>query len=229
MKEIFEQLVAFEKEINLLTVALRLVLAALFGGIIGVERGRHGSQAGLRTHILVCLGGALTSLLGLYSAVILGYEGEPLRVAAQVVSGIGFLGAGMIIVKNDNMIVGLTTAAIMWTTAIIGISLGIGFYSGALIAVLICVFTAAFLTRLERKRKKSTNIYIEVDDLLRLEDIAIDIRNQLAPGSIVQVTAPRSGVSGHMGIVVITSGLKNFDEFKSAIKAHSGIHFIIKE
>lgn len=229
MKEFFEGLIAFEKEINLFTVALRLILAALFGGIIGVERGRHGSQAGLRTHILVCLGGALTSLLGLYSTAILGYDGEPLRVAAQVVSGIGFLGAGMIIVKNDNMIVGLTTAAIMWTTAIIGISLGIGFYSGALIAVLICVFTAAFLTRLERKRKKATHIYMEVDDLDRLEAIIERVKELIAAGSVVQTVVPRSGAVGHMGVVVVTSGLKNFDEFKSAVKKQHGVHFIIKE
>ena len=229
MKEFLENLVAFEKEINLFTVALRLALAALFGGIIGLERGRHGSSAGLRTHILVCLGGALTSLLGLYSTEILGYDGEPLRVAAQVVSGIGFLGAGMIIVKNDNMIVGLTTAAIMWATAIIGISLGIGFYSGALIAVLICIFTAAFLTRLERKRKKSTHVYIEVDDLRELEHINDTVKNSLAPGSIVQVIAPRSGVGGHRGIVIVTSGMKSFDEFKEKIKSLDGVLLMIKE
>ena len=229
MKEFLENLVAFEKEINLFTVALRLALAALFGGIIGLERGRHGSSAGLRTHILVCLGGALTSLLGLYSTEILGYDGEPLRVAAQVVSGIGFLGAGMIIVKNDNMIVGLTTAAIMWATAIIGISLGIGFYSGALIAVLICIFTAAFLTRLERKRKKSTHVYIEVDDLRELEHINDTVKNYLAPGSIVQVIAPRSGVGGHMGIVIVTSGMKSFDEFKEKVKSLDGVLLMIKE
>ena len=229
MKVFFENMIAFEKEINLLTVALRLVLAALFGGLIGVERGRHGSQAGLRTHILVCLGGALTSLLGLYSTVILGYDGEPLRVAAQVVSGIGFLGAGMIIVKNDSVIVGLTTAAIMWATAIIGISLGIGFYSGALIAVLICIFTAAFLTRLERKRKKATSIYMEIDDLEELESVIGYAREHLSPGSLVQAISPRSGMNGYMGVMIVTSDLKSFDEFRAGMKEQKGVHFIIKE
>ena len=229
MNEFFESIISFEKEINLFTVALRLVLAAIFGGVIGVERGRHGSQAGLRTHILVCLGGALTSLLGLYSSEILGYAGEPLRVAAQVVSGIGFLGAGMIIVKNDNVIVGLTTAAIMWTTAIIGISLGIGFYSGALIAVLICIFTAAFLTRLERKRKKATHIYMEVNDLDRLEAVIECARELLSSGSVVQAVVPRSGATGHMGVMIVTSGVINFENFKNTVKAECGVHFVIKE
>lgn len=229
MEEMFQYIVSLERDLSLLSIALRLILAAVFGGVIGLERGRHGSSAGLRTHILVCLGGALASLLGLYSAEILGYGGEPLRVAAQVVSGIGFLGAGMIIVKNDNMIVGLTTAAIMWTTAIIGVALGIGFYGGALLAVLICVFTAAFLTRLERKRKKSTNIYMEVNDLTRLEAVVEFVKNGLVPGSIVQVVPPRSGAVGHMGVVIVTSGLKDFESFKGKVKEQPGVHFLIKE
>lgn len=229
MKAFFDSMIAFEKEINLFTVILRLVLAALFGGVIGVERGRHGSSAGLRTHILVCLGGALTALLGLYSTAILGYEGEPLRVAAQVVSGIGFLGAGMIIVKNENMIVGLTTAAIMWATAIIGISLGVGFYSGAFVAVLICIFTAACLTRLERKRKTSTRIYMEIDDLQSLEHINDIVKEELLPGSLVQIVSPKSGVSGHMGMTIVTSDLRSFDEFKRVVKEESGVRFVIKE
>lgn len=229
MELLFENIIVLERDLSLMSVCLRLILAALFGGIIGLERGRHGSSAGLRTHILVCLGGALASLLGLYSAEVLGYGGEPLRVAAQVVSGIGFLGAGMIIVKNENVIVGLTTAAIMWTTAIIGVALGIGFYSGAFLAVLICVFTAAFLTRLERKRKKSTNIYMEVDDLGRLESVVGFIKSRLTPGSIVQVVSPRSGATGHMGVVIVTSGLKDFDEFRDAVKTQAGVHFLIKE
>ena len=229
MKEFFDSIIAFEKEINLLTVILRLVLAAVFGGVIGLERGRHGSSAGLRTHILVCLGGALTALLGLYSTVILGYEGEPLRVAAQVVSGIGFLGAGMIIVKNENMIVGLTTAAIMWTTAIIGIGLGIGFYSGALIALLVCIFTAAFLTRIERRRKKSVSLYMEVNDLKALEDITEGIKALLPSDAFMEVTSPKSGTVGHMGISVISTGLGDVDALKKNIKAMNGIYFVIVE
>ena len=90
--DFFDQIIAFEQTVNLYTVALRIVLAVLLGGFIGLERGRHGSQAGMRTHIFVCLGGALTSLVGVYCTQILGYDGDPLRISAQVVSGIGFLG-----------------------------------------------------------------------------------------------------------------------------------------
>lgn len=229
MGEFLNNIIAFEKEINLFTIALRIVLAVLFGGIIGLERGRHGSQAGMRTHILVCLGGTMTSLVGVYSTEILGYGGDPLRIAAQVVSGIGFLGAGMIIVKSDKMITGLTTAAIMWTTAIIGIGLGIGFYSGALFTMLACVFTAAFLTRIERKRKKTARIYIEVDDLKAIETITEETKKLLPADSYLEVIPARSGASGHMGIWIITTSLKDVELFKTEVKALGGIHFIIVE
>ncbi len=229
MTTFFDSLLNFEKDLNLLTVVLRIVLAVLFGGVIGIERGKHGSQAGLRTHILVCLGGTMTALVGVYSTQLLGFGGDPFRIAAQVVSGIGFLGAGMIVVKNDKMITGLTTAAIMWTTAIIGIALGIGFYSGAFLAMLACVFTAAVLTRIEHKRKKTMRIYIEVNELSLLESIADKIKSLLPVDAYVEVTAPKSGTAGNMGIVVISARIADEDAFKSQIKAHGGIHFIIVE
>ena len=229
MGEFFEWVVSLEKELNLFTVALRVILAVLFGGIIGLERGRHGSQAGMRTHILVCLGGTMTSLAGVYCVNVLGFDGDPLRIAAQVVSGIGFLGAGMIIVKSDKMITGLTTAAIMWTTAIIGIGVGIGFYSGALFAMLACVFTAAFLTRIERKRKKTAKVYIEVDNLRQLEHIVETVKTLLPNDSYIEVMSPKSGTPGHMGIWVISSFLKDANDFKESVKELDGIHFIIVE
>lgn len=229
MAEFFDNMVSFEKELNTLTVALRILMAIIFGGIIGIERDRHGSQAGMRTHIFVCLGGTLTSLMGVYCTKVLGFDSDPLRIAAQVVSGIGFLGAGMIIVKSHAMITGLTTAAIMWTTAIIGIGLGIGFYSGALIALLVCIFTAAFLTRIERRRKKSVSLYMEVDDLKALEDITEGIKALLPSDAFMEVTSPKSGTVGHMGISVISTGLGDVDALKKNIKAMNGIYFVIVE
>lgn len=229
MKAVFDAIIAFEKEFNVFTVLLRIVIAVIFGGIIGFERGKHGRQAGMRTHILVCLGGTMSALIGVYGTCFLGFDGDPFRIAAQVVSGIGFLGAGMIIVKSDRLITGLTTAAIMWTTAIIGIGVGIGFYSGALIAVVACVFTAAMLTRIERKRRTSTRVYMEVDNLKNLEAITERTRSLLPPDAFVEVAAPKSGTAGHMGISVISTGLKDYKEFAAKLKELDGIHFIILE
>ena len=227
--EFIKNMVDYLQEINYASIILRIALAVLFGGLIGFERGRHGSQAGMRTHILVCLGGMLTALVGVYCNQVLGYANDPLRIAAQVVSGIGFLGAGMIIVKSDKMITGLTTAAIMWTTAIIGISLGIGFYSGAFFAMLACLFTAAFLTRVERKRKKTARIYIEVSDLPSLGKITDEVKTLLPEDCHIEIISPKSGMSGHLGIYVITTSLKDIETFRKTVESMSGIYFVIFE
>ena len=108
----------------LITVVVRSALSVIIGGLIGSERARHGRAAGMRTHILVCLGSALTSMMSIYVSQIMGNGGDVLRIPAQVISGIGFLGAGMIILKNNNVITGLTTAAGVWTTGIIGLAVG---------------------------------------------------------------------------------------------------------
>ena len=229
MDGFLNNLIEFEKELNFYTVALRIVLAVVFGGVIGFERGKHGRQAGMRTHILVCMGGMLASLIGVYSTVVLGFDGDPFRVSAQVVSGIGFLGAGMIIVKSDRMITGLTTAAIMWTTAIIGIAVGLGFYSGAFLAVLACFFTAAVLTKIDRRRKTSTRVYIEVNRLDKLEGVLDKIRALLPAEAFIETTAPKSGTGGNMGITVITTDMENYEDFKKEIKSTEAVHFIIQD
>lgn len=229
MDGFLSSVVEFEKELNLYTVILRIVLAVVFGGIIGFERGKHGRQAGMRTHILVCIGGTLASLIGVYSTEVLGFGGDPFRVSAQVVSGIGFLGAGMIIVKSDRMITGLTTAAIMWATAIIGIAVGLGFYSGALLATVACFFTAAVLTRVDRRRKTSVRVYIEVNRLDRLETVLEKIRTLLPAEAFIETTAPKSGTGGNMGITVITTDMTDYESFKKEIKATDAVHFIIQD
>ena len=229
MTEILNNIIAFEKELNLFTIALRILLAVTLGGLIGLERGRHGSQAGMRTHIFACLGGAMTSLLGAYCVQILGFDTDPLRISAQVVSGIGFLGAGMIIVKSDKMITGLTTAAIMWATAIIGIAVGIGFYSGALIAVLLCLFTAAILSRIERSSRKSVCVYIEIDDLNEFDNVHNYLRENIKNVSHVDLTPARSGLSGHFGILIVTAAIDDVIEFKKKTAKIQGVRFVLVE
>ena len=116
----------------LLTVEmiLRCFLAIAAGALIGAERARHGRVAGMRTHILVCLGSALTAMTGVFVSTQSTLGGDPFRISAQVISGIGFLGAGMIILRHDHTITGLTAAGV-WATATIGIAIGYGFYIGA--------------------------------------------------------------------------------------------------
>ncbi|MBE6915835.1 MAG: MgtC/SapB family protein [Ruminococcaceae bacterium] len=186
----------------LIEVLIRLFLAVLVGGMIGSERARHGRAAGLRTHILVCIGGAVTALTGVYVSDVMGYGGDVLRISAQVISGIGFLGAGMIILKNNNTIMGLTTAAGVWTTSIIGIALGYGFYSGALIAALLAFTAVTFFSKFERKRKQSEVLYIEIDDMYHANQLVKEIEGVVEIEITHTFMPPKSKAQGHLGIRV---------------------------
>lgn len=151
--------------INDTSIILRLVLAVLLGGAIGFERGRSGRPAGLRTHILVCLGSALAVMTNQYIFELFDV-GDPTRMAAQVISGIGFLGAGTIIVTGRHQVKGLTTAAGLWTTACMGLAIGIGFYKAAIVACILIVFTTVVLHRLDSymlTKSKVLDLYVEFD------------------------------------------------------------------
>ena len=197
-----EKIILYLQEFNVVTVFLRLLLAMFFGAVIGLERGKQGRAAGMRTHVLVCLGAALTAMIGYYSIYELGTSNDPLRIGAQVISGIGFLGAGMIFVKGRFQITGLTTAAGLWTSAAIGLALGAGFYEGAVITFICAVLTVTVMHRLEykiNKRYSRFGIYVEIksDEFVRK---TIDFMQANFKISDVQVTAPRSGTSGNVGI-----------------------------
>lgn len=229
--QVINYIMGYFQDFNYITIILRLVLAIIAGGVIGNERGRHGSAAGLRTHILVCIGSAMTALSGYYASVVLGFGGDILRLAAQVISGIGFLGAGMIIVKNSNVVTGLTTAAGMWTTAAIGIALGYGFYSGAIVATIFCVFTTAFLTRLERKRKKAIHIYMEVTVDENIGNITDKIKNEIDYDALIESVSPKSNVPNTIGFYVTITNNSNVkvNEIRKQIGKFEGVRFCISE
>ena len=186
-------------------VAFRLALTVLIGVVIGSERAKHGRAAGIRTHVLVCLGAALTSLIGVYAKEYLGNNGDMMRISAQVISGIGFLGAGMIILKDNNVIMGLTTAAGVWTTAIIGIAVGCGFYQGAVIATVLLVLSLIIFARLERRRKSVEVIYVEIDDMYKANELIDKISALIDKEFSHKVVSPKSGMQGNLGIDFIIS------------------------
>ncbi|MGI6734534.1 MAG: MgtC/SapB family protein [Anaerovoracaceae bacterium] len=166
-------------DVNLGSVALRLILAVLFGGVVGLERGANKHQAGLRTHILVCLGATLAMMTNAYIFENLAPMGDPARLGAQVISGIGFLGAGLILVTSKNKVKGLTTAAGLWASACIGLALGIGFYAGALIAGTLVFIVLALLPKLEvyfYNRSRVMEIYAEVDSMNNMREFLHLIR-----------------------------------------------------
>jgi len=152
-----------------LTTLFRLLLACILGGLIGYERESMKRPAGFRTHILVCMGSALVMLTSEY--IFMKYKGstnmDPARLGAQVVSGIGFLGAGTIIREGAN-VKGLTTAASLWAVSCVGIAAGIGFYGGAVVAALVIYLTLMVLKKLEHNlanRKYINVLYIKTSNL----------------------------------------------------------------
>ena len=197
-----EAVIAYIRDFNIVSILLRLILAMMFGGTIGLERGKQGRAAGMRTHIFVCLGATLVTMIGFYANNVLGSTGDPLRVAAQVVSGIGFLGVGTILLKGRFQITGLTTAAGLWCAAAIGIALGAGFFEGAIITFVCSVITVTAAGRLElmlNKKNSRFGIYVEIssDKYVRR---AIDFLEANYNVTDIQVTAPRSDTVGNVGI-----------------------------
>lgn len=151
------------RDLNLVSIIFRVFLAIVIGGILGFERERKNRPAGFRTYILVCLGSAMVMMTNQYACDV--YKiGDPVRMGAQVVSGIGFLGAGTIMVTGKNKIKGITTAACLWTAACSGLAIGIGFYELALIGGVVIIFIMSGLHSLDawtRKHSQYIDLYIE--------------------------------------------------------------------
>ncbi len=162
-------------ELNLVSTLVRLVLAMLLGGMLGIERGRKRRPAGLRTYMIVCIASALVMITSQYMSEFFG-TGDPARLGAQVISGIGFLGAGTIMITS-RQVKGLTTAAGLWAAACIGLAVGIGFYAGAILCSLIVLLVMTVLTGFDaRIRKKTKQLYffaefVCMDDLGRFMDM----------------------------------------------------------
>lgn len=158
------------EELNIFSLLLRMFIAVLCGGIVGMERGKKGRPAGFRTHILVCLGACLAMLTNQYIVDTFNVA-DPARLGAQVISGIGFLGAGTIIVTGRHQVKGLTTAAGLWASACMGLAVGIGFYEAAVLACLMIVFVSTLLHRVDHhmiSHSKVMDLYVEfgqVNDL----------------------------------------------------------------
>ena len=155
-------------EPNFITLIVRTLLVAVCAGVIGYDRNTHGAPAGIRTHILVCLGAMIVMSTGQYAAMY--YNIDVTRLGAQVVSGIGFLGAGSIIV-NKRHITGLTTAAGLWASACIGLAIGIGFYEGAIIGTIAVYVTEGALRNIS-KNIRSRSAKSDDDKLIDFGDEA---------------------------------------------------------
>lgn len=173
------ELLYYLRELNIHSLLLRLLLAVLVGGMIGLEREMKRRPAGFRTYMLVSLGAALTMILGQYyntmldtlwqaAAQRIGNRVDVARFGAQVINGVGFLGAGTIIVTGHQQVKGLTTAAGLWASACMGLAIGVGFYECVLVGFFMIFFSMRLLPAIERailSRARNVNVYIEMDNI----------------------------------------------------------------
>lgn len=225
----------YYREFNLESVALRLVLAVVLGGIIGVERGRKRRAAGFRTHILVCMGAALSGILSQYVftmletkwaevAAIQGTSIDVTHIASRVIGGVGFLGAGTILFTKKNKVTGLTTAAGLWTSACVGIAIGAGFYelvtiAGVLIFLIFQVFPKIEMAMIEKSR--NMHFYVEMEQMQSLGRI-IDVV-KASEAKIYEISVNKEGENPGVFFAVGLHGNIDHDALVSAISDIDGI------
>lgn len=171
----------FIREMDLLSTTIRLVLATVCGGLIGLEREFKHRPAGFRTHILICMGSAITIMTNLYLYQVMHLYTDISRLGAQAIAGIGFIGAGTIIVTKRQRVKGLTTAAGLWTSAIIGLACGAGYVECAVFATVMVLFAEMILIKIEyrfAKKKDYINIYVEYKQAAAIEEIIRRLKSE---------------------------------------------------
>ena len=221
----------FFYDVNLFSVTLRLLLAVVLGGIIGMERGANSHPAGFRTHILVCIGATLAMVTDQYICQNLSATADPARLGAQVITGVGFLGVGTIFATGKYKIRGLTTAAGLWASACLGLAVGIGFYSGAIIAGTLIFFSLAVLPKVEKKFYGSSriiNLYIEVENITNwkmcVKTLVKNNVNIIETQSYPSTTTKMDGLAFYVSIKIPKHA--NFDVIREELNDIEGLQLM---
>lgn len=218
------------RTLTLEAVAIRIVLSIFLGGILGMERGLKNRPAGLRTYMLVCLGSCLIMVTNQYVYQVFG-TGDPVRMGAQVVNGIGFLGAGTIVVTQRNQIRGLTTAAGLWASAAAGLAIGIGFYEAALIGGLAIYIVLTIMQSWDNRMHRNSKIieiYVELEHQVTL---GVFLRNVKALGlEVSSVQTEHDGTldeAYHAFVMTLKSPKKrSHDELFHTIRKMDGVAYL---
>lgn len=226
-----EQIQHYLSQLNIVSIFVRLTLAVICGGIIGMERGTKRRPAGLRTHILVCLGSALTMITNQYMYLHFSAPTDPARLGAQVISGIGFLGAGTIIVTGKQQVKGLTTAAGLWASACMGLAVGVGFYSGAILACIFILGVMSVLYKFDEAVTASSKIielYIEFDKVTSITDFIQYIKDNEWQVLSVELAKAHPIGDTNTGIVILikTDTKLQHEYIIEMISKQSGILYI---
>lgn len=215
------------RELTVESMVIRLIFSVLLGGIIGFERERKNRPAGLRTNMLVCIGACIVMMTNQYMYQVYG-TGDPVRMGAQVVSGIGFLGAGTIIVTAHNRIKGLTTAASLWTAACVGLTLGIGLYEVALIGSMIILLVLTLLNLWDgriHRYTRSLDVYIELESQVSLGEFLRRIREHSLTVSALQIETDSHAEGLSFFITVKSAKSSDRQLFLDQIRTIPGIRF----
>ncbi len=212
------------RELTTEAIITRLLVATILGGILGMERGLKNRPAGFRTYILVCLGACMVMMTNQYIYQVFN-AGDPVRMGAQVVSGIGFLGAGTIIVTHHRQIKGLTTAAGLWASACMGLAIGVGFYEVAVFGCIFMLISFTLLHRLDsfmRNRSRMMDVYIEIKKDYPIKDFIKYLNERKIDINIIQMERDVAIESSASALVITLFSQKK-------ISKHSDIISTLKE
>lgn len=168
------------RELTLAAIVFRILTAIVISGLIGVERERKNRPAGLRTYMLVTVGACVVMIINHYIYQVY-HTGDPVRMGAQVISGVGFLGAGTIVVTPHNHIKGLTTAAGLWASACLGLAIGIGLYEVAWIGGVVIFAVLSVINQLDkriRRKSKEIEVYLELNNELTIGTLLRRLRDK---------------------------------------------------
>lgn len=218
------------REITHIAIVARIMIAVVLGGIIGLERGLKNRPAGLRTYMLVCVGACLIMITNQY--IYQAFEtGDPVRMGAQVVSGIGFLGAGTIVVTKRNQIKGLTTAAGLWTAAAVGLSVGIGLYEAAIIGGAVVFIVLSLLHSWDnkvRQNSKRIEIYVELTQKISLGDFLRKIREMDLVIESIQTEQEAADEEGKRSYIIISKAKRkrNHELLFQNIRGIAGVDYV---
>ena len=218
------------REFTYMEAGLRILMAIVLGGMIGMERGLKNRPAGLRTYMLVCLGACIVMLTNQYVYEAFGV-GDPVRMGAQVVSGIGFLGAGTIIVTARNQIKGLTTAAGLWASACVGLALGIGLYAVSIMGSVAIFVILTLLHELDFRMRRSTKqveVYVELKHNVAVGQFLDFVRVRHYEPSNLQILLENTSDNGILAFSVTLKGQKNcnHDDIVTTVKTMPGIGYV---
>ncbi len=216
---------------NVISIVVRLLLASLIGFLIGFDRERRNKPAGIRTHILVCLGTALATMTSVYALNMFpGTSIDVTRLGGQMIAGIGFLGAGVIFISDKRRIEGLTSAAGMWACACCGLAIGFGFFEGTLFTVLLIIITMLLLPVFEQKMhrtEKQFDLYVEFEQGTSLAGFLRLLHTEDVSYSNYRVIQEDNGKDGPIAILSISmKELKDKEEFLSRARELDGLKFL---